>query len=427
MIDRYAVSEITRIWSDQNKFETFLKVEIALLEALEKYKRIPSGTHLLFHKTQVDTDRIKEIEEKTRHDVIAFCTSITEQVKDDRNKFFHFGVTSSDIIDTALSLQIKESLNIILLDMSSLLETLLKKAENLSECIGPGRSHGIFAEPMSYGQKFLSFFHELQRRYKDLQSLSEEITGQYSGAVGNYTVLSPDIEKLALDKLGLKPDPASSQVIPRDYLAKCLSIGALTASCLERISVELRLLQHSDISEVFEGFSAGQKGSSTMPHKKNPISAENISGLARIIKSHINVGLENNVLWHERDISHSSAERMILPDHFGLLTYTLRRMDNLILNLDVDKNSIQQKAQNNPKMFSSYFLHTIIEGSDKSRDSIYTDVQKIMFESSSLDSMRVKLEEIYPNVKFSQDILTVLSKKYKTIIMGKINSARNSL
>ncbi len=384
MISRYDSPEISDIWSDYNKFKTYLEVEIALLKALEG-NRIPVGTaDVVSEKAKIDPERIAEIEKTTKHDVIAFCTSITENLPPEIGKFFHFGCTSSDIIDTALTLQIKKSTGLVIKQLTKLTATLKVKAEDSKYTICMGRSHGMNAEPMSFGQKFLSHYSELKRRLEDLQSFYDnELTGQLSGAVGNYTVLNCEIEKNAMESLGLKVEPVSSQIIPRDRIAKLVSINALTATALERLAVEIRLLHHSDIAEVFEGFSKGQKGSSIMPHKKNPVSAENISGLSRVIRSHVLIAMENIPLWHERDISHSSAERIFLPDNFGLLFYALKRMNSTIENLVVNKTTIQTKVFSQFKYISSFILHKIIEENDLSREEIYTETQKASFEAKT--------------------------------------------
>ncbi len=230
------------------------------------------------------------------------------------------------------------------------------------------------AEPMSFGQKFLSFYAEFSRHYQSLQNfLENDLTGQFSGAVGNYAILNTEIEKEALEKLELKPEPVSTQVIPRDRIAKLVSITSLVASSLENLAIEIRLLHHSDIAEVNEGFSKGQKGSSTMPHKKNPISAENISGIARVIRSHLSVAHENISLWHERDISHSSAERMIIPDNLGLTFYALRRMASTVEDLVIHKDKIQKKPLSEFTYLSSYILHEVIKQGDEPRERIYPE------------------------------------------------------
>jgi adenylosuccinate lyase len=271
MINRYEVEAISRLWTDQARFERLLTVELALLEALEEQKIVPSGTRAAFSSVQVLPKRIEEIEMETKHDVIAFCSSVTEQVDPVHARYFHFGVTSSDVLDTALSLQVKDSLSVIINSIRELLLTLDQRIEDSRTTLAMGRSHGMSAEPMIFAQKFLSCRVEFERRLRDYEHLIQhEVTGQISGAVGNYTILSPEIEALTLSKLGLPIESVSSQVIPRDHLALITSIGALTASAIERMAIELRHLHHSDIGEVHEGFASGQKGSSTMPHKKKP-------------------------------------------------------------------------------------------------------------------------------------------------------------
>lgn len=393
MIARYEVKDISEIWTETKRFETFLKVEIALLKALEKKNKIPQGVAESFRDVKINPARIQEIEEITRHDVIAFCTSITEQVKPEVARYFHFGVTSSDILDTALSLQLRDSLLIVVKDIKLLLSALFDQVQMSKDLLCMGRSHGMFAEPMIFAQKFLSFHQEISRRLHDYESILEsEITGQLSGAVGNYTILDSDIEAIALKELGLKTEPVSTQVIPRDHLAKVVSVGALLASALERMAVEFRLLHHSDISEIHEGFKKGQKGSSTMPHKKNPISSENISGLSRLIRSHVEVALQNNVLWHERDISHSSTERLYLPDHFGLITYAVRRMTSTVRDLELHREKIEAKAFENFSALSSYILHEMILLNSATREELYAFVQEASFTAKNANDFFLWIE-----------------------------------
>jgi adenylosuccinate lyase len=388
MIARYEVKDVSKIWGEEFRFQKLLEVEIALMKALEVRARIPAGTALQFKNVKIRPDRIREIEETTRHDVIAFCTSITEQVKPEHARYFHFGVTSSDILDTALTLQIRDSLWLVKTALRELIAALNEKVSETKDLLSMGRSHGMAAEPMVFAQKFLSARVELERRLSDYEVAYElELTGQLSGAVGNYTVLDPEIEQLALDELKLKVEPVSSQVIPRDRIAKIVTMGALTASALERLAVEFRHLHHSDIAEVHEGFAPGQKGSSTMPHKKNPISSENITGLSRLIRSHVSVALEDSVLWHERDISHSSAERLFLPDHFGLLVYALRRMTNTVKNLEIHRETIQAKVDQNFMTLSSAILHQLIEQNEVAREDLYAIVQAASFEAKSLEQL----------------------------------------
>lgn len=414
MIERYESPEIADIWKDFNKFKTFLDVELALLKALEG-KRIPKGiVESVSQKAKINPERIKEIETITKHDVIAFCTSITENLPPEISKFFHFGCTSSDIIDTATTLQIKKSVSLILKQLHKLLDNLIRKADETKHIISMGRSHGMNAEPFSFGQKFLAAYTELFRRYNDLTHFYEhDLTGQLSGAVGNYTVLTPEIEKEAIESLGLKVESVSSQVIPRDRIAKLVSINALIASALERLAVELRLLHHSDINEIHEGFAKGQKGSSTMPHKKNPISAENLTGISRIIKSHLMIAHENIPLWHERDISHSSAERIMLPDNLGLVFYAIRRMSSTTENLVINKDTIQEKVFKNYSYLSSFILHKLIEENDNSREEIYSIIQEASFESKDVKDFISKIKD---SGKFKNTDLSGLEIHDETVL-----------
>lgn len=398
MIERYEKTEISKLWTDEFKFQKFLDVEVALLETLEEVGMISEKVSSKARNTKVDPERIKEIEKETRHDVIAFCTSITEQLTTNEGKFFHFGVTSSDIIDTSLTLQIKASLDVIIPRLEVLTKSLELRAKEFENQVCMGRSHGIWAEPMSFGQKLLGHYAEFKRRYNDLQNFYEtELTGQFSGAVGNYTILTPEIEESTLAKLGLKVESVSTQVIPRDRIAKLISIFSLYACAVERLCIEIRHLQHSDVSEVFEGFAKGQKGSSTMPHKKNPISAENLSGIARILRSHMSMAMDNTLLWHERDISHSSSERMYLPDAFGLVLYSIDRLANTVDNLVIDKEIMENKVSSTFKHLSSLVLHKLIEVSENTREDLYKVVQKASFEASDRENFYNILEDSFTN------------------------------
>ncbi len=385
MIPRYEKKEISAIWSEENKFKMYLLVELSLLRALEKKKLVPSGIADTIEKSaKINIDRINEIELVTKHDIIAFCSSITEQFNAEVGKFFHFGVTSSDIIDTAITLQIKASLDLTIPALEKLNESILKFSQKHKYLFALGRSHGMFAEPLSFGVKFLGFYCEFKRRLGDLKEFYQnELTGQLSGAVGNYTVVDPDIEKEALALLKLKVEPVSTQVIPRDRISKLMNIHGLLASAIERISVEIRHLSRSEVNEVQEGFSKGQKGSSTMPHKKNPISSENLTGMSRIIRSHMEIASQNTVLWHERDISHSSAERLYLPDNFGLLFYSLQRLTSVMENLEVNEKNIQDRVMNNFTYLSSFYLHQLILRANESRETLYAVVQTASFSAKT--------------------------------------------
>jgi adenylosuccinate lyase len=405
MIERYEVAEIKKIWNEEEKFNTYLEVEVAHLQTLEEDGIIQVGTADKISKAKINPARIAEIEMVTNHDVIAFCSSITEQFSHNEGTFFHFGITSSDIIDTAHALLIRKSIQVIEDDLRALRKVLWEKAIETKDLLAIGRSHGISAEAMIFGQKFLSFVSELDRSIEDLKKIQTNLTGQMSGAVGNYTVVTPEQEKRTLTRLNLHVEKVSTQVIPRDHYARIISIGGLIGTLLERMAVEFRLLQHSDIDEVKEGFSKGQKGSSTMPHKKNPISSENITGIARILRSHLNPILESCVLWHERDISHSSVERIIFPDHFTLLAFGLRRMRKVVHDLVIDRNKIESKALSDEKIFSSYVLHQLLllnEGTK--REILYEAVQKTFFESNSKEELQKNLKDTLEMNKFKHDV-----------------------
>ncbi len=412
MISRYEVPAVSSIWEEKEKWNRFLQVEIALLKALEEKTMIPPGTARAFEGVQINPARIAEIEAVTRHDVVAFCSSITEQVPSEHARFFHYGVTSSDIIDTALSMQLRDSGALVVIALKKIVSVLSKKVDSTRTILSLGRSHGMAAEPMIFAQKFLSSLTEFSRRLEDYESaLKTEITGQMSGAVGNYTLLTPEVERLALEHLNLRPEEVSSQVIPRDRIAKIVSIGALIGAAIERLSIEIRHLHRSEVGEVSEGFGKGQTGSSTMPHKKNPVAAENLCGIARILRSHGPIAIENSLLWHERDISHSSAERLFLPDHFGLLVYSLNRLASTLENLEIHTDVIEGRVKSSHRVFSSLILHRLISQNDCSREILYELVQKASFNSSSLEEMveiiqsetkKLGLASELPEVTFGQ-------------------------
>ncbi len=430
MISRYDHTQISKIWADDNKFKLFLEIELAVLKAFETYDKIPKGISEKIKKdAKIDINRIKEIETTTKHDVIAFCTSITEVFPPDIAKYFHFGITSSDVIDSALTIQLKESVEQIITKLQELIKTTKNKANETKEILCMGRSHGMYAEPMSFGQKFLSFYNELNRRLEDYKNyLGSQLTVQFSGAVGNYTIITPEVEKYAASILNLKVEPLSTQIIPRDRIAKLISIGALTASVLERMAVEIRHLHHSDIKEVHEGFSKGQKGSSIMPHKKNPISTENITGISRVIRSHNSISLENCVLWHERDISHSSAERIFLPDHFGLIYYALNRMNSTLENLVIHREAIEEKVFNNSDYLSSYYLHQLIEKTNLYREDIYPLIQKAAFTSQNSKDSEVfysNLIDILKQKKINIDITKPTTDNIRKIYTKNIDQLFN--
>nr|BDT27926.1 adenylosuccinate lyase [Bacteriovorax sp. HI3] len=415
MIPRYEAKAITPIWSDENKFKTFLQIELELLSALEEKKMIPSGISKTIRDTaKINTARIDEIELTTRHDVIAFCTSITEQLPTEIGKYFHYGVTSSDVIDSALTLQIKASLEVVMKSYDSFMEALKLRALETKMLMTLGRSHGMYAEPMSFGQKLLGHYAEFKRRREDLEHFyKNELTIQLSGAVGNYTILTPDIEESVAKKLGVKVEDVSTQIIPRDRLAKLISITSLVANAIERLAVEIRHLHHSDVKEVAEGFRPGQKGSSTMPHKKNPIASENLTGLSRFLRSHLTLALENSILWHERDISHSSAERLYLPDHFGILTYALDRFTTTLNLLDIDEKVVEGKVLNHTHYLSSFYLHFLIKNCESlTREDLYAVVQAASFDAEAKTNPQ----------RFRDLIQNELKTRKETVTLPEVNA-----
>ena len=341
MIDRYSREEMKKIWELDSKFKYYLDVELAVCRAYNQMGQIPDSALLdIIEKASFSVGRIDEIEREVHHDVIAFLTNVNENVGEN-SRYIHIGMTSSDVIDTALALQMQDAGKIILKDLDILLETLKEKAKEHKDTICIGRSHGIHAEPMTFGVKVCGWIDLIERNKRNFEKALEEARiGQISGPVGTYSNIDPEIEKQTCDILGLKPAKFSTQVIARDIHAQYLQSLALIASVVEQIAVELRHLQRTEVLEVEEGFAKGQKGSSAMPHKKNPISGENLSGLARIVRSNSLASMENIALWHERDISHSSAERIIFPDSTILVDYMLARLEKTIKNLVVHKDNM---------------------------------------------------------------------------------------
>ena len=331
MISRYSRKELVNIWSEENKYKIWLDVEIAAAEAMEKYKIIPKGVASIVRKKgKIKVKRIHNIEEKVKHDVIAFLSSITEQVGI-KARYLHQGMTSSDILDTSLNIQLVQSGKILLEDIDKILAILKRQAKKykMTPCIG--RSHGIHAEPITFGLKLTSFYEESKRNKKRLKDAIENIsTCSISGAVGTYANIDPKVEIYVAKKLKLKPEPISTQIIPRDRHAHYFSVLGIIAGSIERVATEIRHLQRSEVYELQEYFSKDQKGSSAMPHKKNPILSENLTGLARMVRSHVVPALENIALWHERDISHSSVERNICPDANITLDFALTRLANVL-------------------------------------------------------------------------------------------------
>ena len=331
MITRYSRKELVDIWSEKNKYKIWLDIEVAAAQAMEKLNQIPKGvSSQVRKKAKINVKRIHQIENKVKHDVIAFLTSVTERAGV-KARYLHQGMTSSDILDTSFNIQLIQSGKILIKDIDKVLKVLKKQAKKykFTPCIG--RSHGIHAEPITFGLKLASFYEEFKRNRKRLQDAIKEVSScAISGAVGTYANINPKVEKNVAKRLGLYVEPISTQIIPRDRHAFYFSILGIIAGSVERVSIEIRHLQRSEVYELQEFFSKGQKGSSAMPHKKNPILSENLTGLSRMVRSHVVPALENIALWHERDISHSSVERNIGPDANITLDFALNRLANIL-------------------------------------------------------------------------------------------------
>ena len=358
MIERYSRKELKIIWEDYNKYTIWLDIELAAAEAMEKLKIIPRGVvKKVKSKAKINVKRILNIENKVKHDVIAFLTSITEKAGQEA-RYLHKGMTSSDVLDTCFNLQLKQSGELILKDIDKLLKSIKKQAVKHKFTLCIGRSHGIHAEPITFGLKMLTFYQEFIRNKKRLKDSIKEIsTCAISGAVGTFANIDPRIESYVAKKLKLSVEPISTQVIPRDRHAQFFSTLGIIASSIERFAVEIRHLQRTEVLEVEEFFGKKQKGSSAMPHKKNPILSENLTGLARLIRSNVVPALENVALWHERDISHSAVERNIGPDTTIYLDFALCRLENVIKNLNVyPKNMMKNLNITNGIFFSQRIL-----------------------------------------------------------------------
>ncbi|MEL6816491.1 MAG: adenylosuccinate lyase [Cyanobacteria bacterium J06598_3] len=376
MIERYTLPEMGELWTDQYKFETWLQVEIAVCEAQAKLGRIPQeAVDTIKEKANFEVARILEIEAEVRHDVIAFLTNVNEYVGD-AGRYIHVGMTSSDVLDTALSLQIVASHKLILTHVENLIQAIRYKAQEHRDTVMIGRSHGIHAEPMTFGFKLAGWLAEMQRHRERLTRIHDEIAvGQISGAVGTYANIDPEIEEIACQLLGLQPDTASTQVISRDIHAEFIMTLAGVGASIERFAVEIRNLQRTDVLEVEEFFAKGQKGSSAMPHKRNPIKSERLTGMARILRANAIAALENVALWHERDISHSSVERVIFPDTCILTHFMLVETTKLIKNLQVYPENMKRNMNlYGGVVFSQRVLLTLVD-KGISREDAYRIVQ----------------------------------------------------
>ena len=391
MIERYTLPEMGRIWTENAKFQSWLKVEIAACEANYSLGKIPKeALKNIVSKAKFEESRIKEIEREVKHDVIAFLTNLNEFVGDS-GRYIHVGMTSSDVLDTGLSLQLKDSCQILLEEIEKLEKEIRLLAREHKNTLMVGRSHAIHGEPISFGFKLAGWLAEIIRDKKRLLALKESVSiGQISGAMGTYANTTPEVEKITCDLLGLIPDTASTQVISRDRHAEYVQTIALIGASLDRFATEIRNLQRTDVLEIEEGFTKGQKGSSAMPHKRNPIRSERVSGLSRILRSYVLTALDNVPLWHERDISHSSNERIMLPDVSICLHFMLREMTEIISNLKVyPDNMLRNLNIYGGVIFSQKVLLLLVE-KGLSREKAYSLVQRNAHQAWNSDNGNFK-------------------------------------
>jgi adenylosuccinate lyase len=353
---------MARIWTEENKFHTWLEVELAALEAMASYDLVPqTAVDHIRAKARFDVARIEEIEAQTKHDVIAFLTNVAEHVGED-SRYLHYALTSSDILDTAMALRLRQAADILLVDLDNIMVVMKERAYKFKDMICIGRSHGIHAEPTTFGLKFALWYSEMQRHRERLLHARETISvGKFSGAVGTFAHLPPQVEEKACALLDLKPAPLATQVVQRDRYAEYFTTLALIGGTVEKIAVEIRHLQRTEVREAEEFFSAGQKGSSAMPHKRNPILSENLSGLSRVLRGNALAAMENMALWHERDISHSSVERIIAPDSTVLLDFMLGRLTGLLKNLLVyPENMVKNLGLTRGLIFSQRLMLELV-------------------------------------------------------------------
>jgi len=429
MIPRYSRKQMTDIWEEKNRFEIWVKIEIAALEAMEKINIIPDGTaSMVEKKSSFDIDRINEIEKEIKHDVLAFLTNLSENVGPE-SRFIHQGMTSSDVIDTCLNIQLKQAGNILLSGLNELINVLKKKAIEHKNTICMGRSHGIHAEPTTFGLKMLQAFEEFSRNRNRLENAIDEIsTCAISGSVGTFANIDPYVEEYVAKKLDLRIEPISTQVIPRDRHAAFFSVLAIIASSIERLSTEIRHLQRSEVMEVAEYFSKNQKGSSSMPHKRNPILTENLTGLARIVRSSIVPALENISLWHERDISHSSVERMIAPDTTVTLDFAINRLINVVDELVVYPDQMLRNLNQFGGLVFSQRLLLVLTQKEVSREDSYKVVQKnamLAWESFGSENPLIfeeliRKDEFITSTLSDKEIEDIFDLKYHTKNVDKI-------
>ncbi len=389
MIERYTREEIGKVWSERNKFQKWLDVEIAVCRAWAKLGKIPrDALKKIEEKARIDDEALKKIaeyERKYKHDVLAFVSVISQQVGEE-GRYIHLGLTSSDVVDTALALLMREALGVLIRDVDEVMEELRRLAFEHRDTLMIGRTHGVHAEPITLGIKFAVWYDEMRRNRERLERALERISyGKISGAVGTYSNVPPEVERMALEELGLRVEPASTQIVHRDRHAEFMAAMAITASSLEKFATEIRHLQRTEVLELQEPFTEGQRGSSAMPHKKNPIHSERICGLARVIRSNLIPALENIALWHERDISHSSVERVVLPDSSIALDYILNLFLEILRGLVVNRDRMLKNMELSKGLYFSSKVLVALTEKGMSRDEAYDLVQEAAMESWSSD------------------------------------------
>ena len=387
MIERYSSDEMSSIWSEDNKVAKWLDVERAVIEILEKEEITPKGLSKQLKEVSITHNEVLEREAVTNHDLAAFVDVLQSKIQKDSN-WIHYGLTSSDVVDTANALLIKESLNIVVEKIAELVNSLKNKAISESDTLIIGRTHGVYAEPTTLGSIFGNWCLEVSRGLDRLSSSLEIISyGKISGAVGNHSLISEEIENKILEQLSLKPEPLASQIVSRDRYADLFSSFAIIAGTYERIATNIRHYQRSEVSEMYEAFKQGQKGSSAMPHKKNPIGSERICGLARVVRGNTQASYETMALWHERDISNSSVERIILPDTFKLIDFMTRDLINIINDLVINHENIESNLNSAKTKLGSQKLLSLIVSKGNSRDEGYKFVQNITQNNFSIDAI----------------------------------------
>ena len=387
MIERYSSDEMSSIWSEDNKVAKWLDVERAVIEILEKEEITPKGLSKQLKEVSITHNEVLEREAVTNHDLAAFVDVLQSKIQKDSN-WIHYGLTSSDVVDTANALLIKESLNIVVEKIAELVNSLKNKAISESDTLIIGRTHGVYAEPTTLGSIFGNWCLEVSRGLDRLSSSLEIISyGKISGAVGNHSLISEEIENKILEQLSLKPEPLASQIVSRDRYADLFSSFAIIAGTYERIATNIRHYQRSEVGEMYEAFKQGQKGSSAMPHKKNPIGSERICGLARVVRGNTQASYETMALWHERDISNSSVERIILPDTFKLIDFMTRDLINIINDLVINHENIESNLNTAKTQLGSQKLLSLIVSKGNSRDEGYKFVQNITQNNFSIDAI----------------------------------------